>query len=542
MTILLDIKDLSVSFRTPDGTVEAVKHSNLTINRGEMLALVGESGSGKTVTGLSIPQLLPYQTAFHPSGSIMFDGMELMGAPEVLLRDLRGNRISMIFQEPMTSLNPLHNIEKQIGEILRVHRGMNTQKTRSRIIEVLHMVGLSEAESRLKAFPHQLSGGQRQRVMIAMALANEPDLLIADEPTTALDVTIQAQILTLLKDLQKRLSMSVLLITHDLGVVNKIADRAAVMTQGEIVETGDISSIMNEPKHSYTRHLIEAEPKGSPVEPDQNAAIIVETKDLKVHFPVTKGMLRRTVSIVKAVDGVTAAVRAGQTIGVVGESGSGKTTLGMALLRLTKSDGKILFLGKDLQGMSSRTLRPMRRHMQIVFQDPYGSLSPRMTVGEIIAEGLKVHEPGRTNSELRTTISEALVEVGLEEYMQDRLPHEFSGGQRQRIAIARAIALKPEFVILDEPTSALDRSVQAQIIDLLRELQVRHNIAYMFISHDLTVVRALSHYVIVMRHGKVVEQGETRKIFDNPEMDYTKALMAAALDLEVVESDTYIPE
>ena len=542
MTILLDIKDLSVSFRTPDGIIEAVKHSNLTINRGEMLALVGESGSGKTVTGLSIPQLLPYQTAFHPSGSIMFDGMELMGAPEVLLRDLRGNRISMIFQEPMTSLNPLHNIEKQIGEILRVHRGMNTQKTRSRIIEVLHMVGLSEAESRLKAFPHQLSGGQRQRVMIAMALANEPDLLIADEPTTALDVTIQAQILTLIKDLQKRLGMSVLLITHDLGVVNKIADRAAVMTQGEIVETGDISSIMNEPKHSYTRHLIEAEPKGNPVEPDQNAAIIVETKDLKVYFPVTKGMLRRTVSIVKAVDGVTAAVRAGQTIGVVGESGSGKTTLGMALLRLTKSDGKILFLGKDLQSMNSRTLRPMRRHMQIVFQDPYGSLSPRMTVGEIIAEGLKVHEPGRTNSELRATISDALVEVGLKEYMQDRLPHEFSGGQRQRIAIARAIALKPEFVILDEPTSALDRSVQAQIIDLLRELQVRHNIAYMFISHDLMVVKALSHYVIVMRHGKVVEQGETRQIFDNPEMDYTKALMAAALDLEVVESDTYIPE
>ena len=542
MTILLDIKDLSVSFRMSDGTIEAVKHSSLTIKRGEMLALVGESGSGKTVTGLSIPQLLPYQTAFHPSGSIMFDGKELMGAPEVLLRELRGNRISMIFQEPMTSLNPLHNIEKQIGEILRVHRGMDKQKARSRIIEVLHMVGLSEAESRLKAFPHQLSGGQRQRVMIAMALANEPDLLIADEPTTALDVTIQAQILALLKDLQKRLSMSVLLITHDLGIVSKIADRAAVMTQGEIVETGDIGSIMNEPKHSYTRHLIEAEPKGNPVEPDQNSAVIVETKNLKVHFPVTKGILRRTVSVLKAVDDVTATVRAGQTIGVVGESGSGKTTLGMALLRLTKSDGKILFLGKDIQGMSSRTLRPMRRHMQIVFQDPYGSLSPRMTVGEIIAEGLKVHEPRKTNSELRRIISEALVEVGLEEEMQDRLPHEFSGGQRQRIAIARTIALKPRFIILDEPTSALDRSVQAQIIDLLRELQVRHNIAYMFISHDLMVIRALSHYVIVMRHGKVVEQGETRQIFDNPEMDYTKALMAAALDVEVVVSDTYIPE
>ncbi|MFC1839154.1 ABC transporter ATP-binding protein [Thermodesulfobacteriota bacterium] len=542
MTALLEIKDLSVSFRTPEGIVEAVKHSGLTINRGEMLALVGESGSGKTVTGLSIPQLLPYQTAFHPSGSIMFDGEELVGAPEVVLRGLRGNKISMIFQEPMTSLNPLHNIEKQVGEILRVHRGLDKDKARGRIIDALHMVGLSEAESRLKAFPHQLSGGQRQRVMIAMALANEPDLLIADEPTTALDVTIQAQILILLKDLQKRLDMSVLLITHDLNVVGKIADRAAVMTQGEIVETGNVNSIMNEPKHSYTKHLIEAEPKGAPVDTDPNAQVVVEGKDVKVHFPITKGILRRTVAVVKAVDGVTATVHAGQTIGVVGESGSGKTTLGLAFLRLTKSDGEIVFMGKDIQDMNPRTLRPMRRHMQIVFQDPYGSLSPRMTVGEIIAEGLKVHEPGRKNSELRNTISEALVEVGLEEYMQDRLPHEFSGGQRQRIAIARAIALKPEFIILDEPTSALDRSVQAQIIDLLRELQIRHNIAYMFISHDLTVVRALSHYVIVMRHGQIVEQGPAQQIFDNPGKDYTKALMAAALDLEVVDSDNYLPE
>lgn len=537
MTVLLDIKNLSVSFRTPEGIVEAVKNSNLTVNRGEMLALVGESGSGKTVTGLSIPQLLPYQAAFHPSGSILFDGKELMGAPEVILRELRGDRISMIFQEPMTSLNPLHSIEKQIGEILRVHRGMSKEKARSRIIEVLHMVGFSEAESRLKAFPHQLSGGQRQRVMIAMALANEPDLLIADEPTTALDVTIQAQILGLLKDLKKRLGMSVLLITHDLSMVSKIADRVAVMTQGKIVETGDVNIIMNEPKHSYTRHLIEAEPKGSPVEPDQNAAVVIEAKDLRVHFPVTKGILRRTVSVVKAVDGITATVRAGQTIGVVGESGSGKTTLGLAILRLTKSDGKIIFSGRDIQDTNLRALRPMRRHMQIVFQDPYGSLSPRMTVGEIITEGLKVHEPGKTGSELRKIVSETLVEVGLEEQMQDRLPHEFSGGQRQRIAIARAISLKPEFIILDEPTSALDRSVQSQIIDLLRDLQARHNIAYMFISHDLMVVRALSHYILVIRNGKIVEQGPTQQIFNNPGEDYTRALIAAALNMEVVNNN-----
>lgn len=537
MTELLDIKNLSVSFRTPEGIVEAVKNSSLSINRGEMLALVGESGSGKTVTGLSIPRLLPYQTAFHPSGSILFEGKELMGASEVLLRELRGNRISMIFQEPMTSLNPLHTIEKQIGEILRVHRGMDRSKARSRIIEVLHMVGLPEAESRLKAFPHQLSGGQRQRIMIAMALANDPDLLIADEPTTALDVTIQAQILELLKDIQKRLGMSVLLITHDLSVVSKIADRVAVMTQGEIVETGDVNKIMNEPEHSYTRHLIESEPKGCPVGPGPDSQIVVEAEDLRVYFPVTNGILRRTVSVVKAVDGVSATIRSGQTIGVVGESGSGKTTLGMAILRLTKSDGNIAFMGKNIQDMTRKALRPMRRHMQVVFQDPYGSLSPRMTVGEIIAEGLKVHEPGKTNSELRGIIAEALVEVGLEEQMQDRLPHEFSGGQRQRIAIARAIALKPEFVILDEPTSALDRSVQSQIIDLLRDLQVRHNIAYMFISHDLMVVRALSHYILVMRKGQIVEQGPTEQIFKDPKEEYTRILIAAALNMKAAKGD-----
>jgi microcin C transport system ATP-binding protein len=542
MTTLLEIRDLSVSFRTTEGIVEAVKHASLAINKGEMLALVGESGSGKTVTGLSIPQLLPYQTAFHPSGSVLFKEKELMGAPEPILQSIRGNSISMIFQEPMTSLNPLHTIEKQIGEILCLHRGVNGLKARERILEVLHLVGLSEAESRLKAYPHQLSGGQRQRVMIAMALANEPDLLIADEPTTALDVTIQAQILRLLKQLQARLGMAILLITHDLTVVGKVTDRVAVMTKGEIVETGPVDSVLRAPKHTYTKHLIEAEPKGSPVDPDLNASVVMETKALKVHFPITRGILRRTVDHVKAVDGVTAYVRKGQTIGVVGESGSGKTTLGLALLRLTKSQGKIVFLDKNIQDMDSKSLRPMRRHMQVVFQDPYGSLSPRMTVGEIIGEGLKVHEPGKTRSETREIISKALVEVGLEEYMQDRLPHEFSGGQRQRIAIARAIALKPEFIILDEPTSALDRSVQAQIIDLLRDLQARHRISYMFISHDLKVVRALSHYVIVMCQGEIVEQGITQQIFDDPKEDYTKALMAAALDLEVVESEAVCAE
>jgi len=541
MTELLKIKDLSVSFHTPDGVIEAVKHADLTIEKGEMLALVGESGSGKTVTGLSIPQMLP-NTAFHPSGSVIYEGKELIGAPQELLRSLRGNKISMIFQEPMTSLNPLHTIEKQIGEILKVHRGFSPQESRERCLEVLHMVGLSEAESRLKAYPHQLSGGQRQRVMIAIALANEPDLLIADEPTTALDVTIQAQILKLLKDLQKRLQMAVLLISHDLNVVGKISDRVAVMTKGEIVETDDVQRIMNEPRHSYTKHLIAAEPKGAPVDPAPDAPVVMEVDNIKVYFPITKGILRRTVAHVKAVDEVSFSVRKGQTIGVVGESGSGKTTLGLALLRLTKSTGRIVFMGNEIQDLKAKTIRPMRHHMQVVFQDPYGSLSPRMTVGEIISEGLKVHEPERTNSELRKTISEALVEVGLEEYMQDRLPHEFSGGQRQRIALARAIALKPQFIILDEPTSALDRSVQAQMIDLLRELQARHNIAYMFISHDLMVVRALSHYVIVMRHGKIVEQGDTHMVFDNPEKGYTKALMAAALNLEVVENNAYTPE
>jgi microcin C transport system ATP-binding protein len=529
---LLKIQDLSVSFRTPYGIVEAVKQVDLTINRGELLACVGESGSGKTVTGLSIPRLLPYESAFHPSGSILFEGMELMGAPEPVMEGIRGDRISMIFQEPMTSLNPLHTIEKQVGEIIHLHRDLDRKKTRERIIELLYLVGLSEAETRLDAYPHQLSGGQRQRVMIAMALANDPDLLIADEPTTALDVTIQAQILQLLRELQLKTGMAVLLITHDLSIVGKIADRIAVMTRGEIVETDTVDNIFTRPKHGYTRHLIESEPKGAPLTPDPESPVIMETHDLKVHFPIQRGLLRRTVDHVKAVDGVSASVRRGQTIGVVGESGSGKTTLGLALLRLEKSRGKILFLGREIQGMNSAAMRPLRCDIQIVFQDPYGSLNPRMTVGEIIGEGLHVHMPGITPDQYREMISGALGEVGLESGMQDRLPHEFSGGQRQRIALARALVLKPKFIILDEPTSSLDRSVQARMIDLLREIQARHQIAYMFISHDLRVVRALSHYVLVMYQGRVVEEGPTDRIFEDPKEDYTRTLINAALEVK----------
>ncbi|MBI2994201.1 MAG: ABC transporter ATP-binding protein [Gammaproteobacteria bacterium] len=533
VSTLLEVADLRVSFHTPAGVVEAVRGASLTIGRGEVLALVGESGSGKTVTGLSIPQLLPYPSAFHPRGSIRFEGKELMGAPEKLLRTLRGDRISMIFQEPMTSLNPLHTIEQQVGETVRLHRGLGAASARREVLDLLRVVGLRDAESRLNAFAHQLSGGERQRVMIAMALANRPDLLIADEPTTALDVTIQAQILKLLAELQARLGMAMLLITHDLSVVAKVADRVAVMTRGEIVETGAVAEVLRAPAHAYTRHLIESEPRGAPVQPDPDAALVMETRELKVHFPVTRGILRRTVRFVRAVDGITASVRRGQTIGIVGESGSGKTTLGLALLRLTGSEGRIVFLGRDIQGWGARALRPLRRHMQIVFQDPYGSLSPRMTVGEIVGEGLRLHEPQLTEEERRRRVALALEEVGLDAGIGDRLPHEFSGGQRQRIAIARAMVLQPELVILDEPTSALDRSIQAQIVDLLRAMQSRHHMAYVFISHDLRVVRALSHYVLVMREGKVIEEGLTAQIFNAPREEYTQSLIAAALDLEV---------
>jgi microcin C transport system ATP-binding protein len=534
---LLQLRDLSVSFGSGEREVKAVRGATFDIREGEAVALVGESGSGKSVTALSVLQLLPYPFARHPSGSIRFRGEELVGAAEPTLRKVRGNRIAIIFQEPMTSLNPLHTLERQIGEILEVHKGLDRAAARARIVELLRQVGLPEAESRLQAYPHQLSGGQRQRVMIAMALANDPDLLIADEPTTALDVTIQAQILALLKRLQRERGMALLLISHDLGIVRKVADRVCVMTGGEIVEQGPTAEIFARPRHAYTRHLLAAEPKGAPVPRAPDAPEVMAADDLKVWFPIKRGVLRRVVGHIKAVDGVTVQVREGHTVGVVGESGSGKTTLALGLLRLEKSEGPIRFLGARIDGLGSRELRPLRREMQIVFQDPYGSLSPRMSVGQIIEEGLLVHGGGGTYEERRRVIAEALVEVGLDPETQDRYPHEFSGGQRQRIAIARAMALKPRFVVLDEPTSALDMSVQAQIVDLLRDLQARHKLAYLFISHDLKVVRALADEVIVLRNGKVVEEGPAKRIFEAPQQAYTRALMAAAFDIEVVEAE-----
>jgi microcin C transport system ATP-binding protein len=487
------------------------------------------------VTALSILQLLPYPMAHHPAGSIKFMGKEIVGARESVLQEIRGNDIAMVFQEPMTSLNPLHTIEKQINETLILHKGMSRPAARQRTLELLRLVGLPEPEKRLNAYPHELSGGQRQRVMIAMALANDPDLLIADEPTTALDVTIQAQILKLLKELQARLGMALLLITHDLGIVRKMASRVCVMTKGEIVEQGPVAQIFDHPQHAYTRHLLAAEPKGRPVAAAADAPPIMTGGDIKVWFPIKAGVLRHVVDHVKAVDGISLNVREGHTVGVVGESGSGKTTLGLALLRLTQSQGKIRFDGKEIDGLSSREVRPLRREMQIVFQDPFGSLSPRLSVGQIVAEGLKVHRIAGSEAEREAMIVGALEEVGIDPEARHRYPHEFSGGQRQRIAIARAMILKPKFVVLDEPTSALDMSVQAQIVDLLRELQQRHRLTYMFISHDLRVVRALADEVMVLKDGKVMEQGSAAQIFERPQHPYTRALMAAAFELETVD-------
>ncbi|HLS69345.1 MAG TPA: ABC transporter ATP-binding protein [Kiloniellales bacterium] len=533
---ILQVRNLGVRFRLPGRVVEAVKGVSLDIAPGETLGLVGESGSGKSVSALSVLQLLPYPQAEHtPGSSIRFKGQELLGIEERRLREVRGNEISMIFQEPMTSLNPLHTVQKQIGEVLLLHKGMDRIRARRRILELLELVGLQDAERRLNAFPHELSGGQRQRVMIAMALANEPDLLIADEPTTALDVTIQAQILELLQDLQRHMGMSMLLITHDLGIVRKMAQRVHVMTGGEVVEQGPVERIFESPQHPYTQRLLAAEPKGRPPARDRQASLVMEGKDIKVHFPIRKGLLKRTVDHVKAVDGIDLSVREGHTVGVVGESGSGKTTLGMALLRLTSSQGSVVFLGREIQGWKTHQLRPLRRQMQVVFQDPYGSLSPRLSVGEIVGEGLAIHDKGSAE-EREARIIEALEEVDLDPESRHRYPHEFSGGQRQRIAIARAMVLKPRFVVLDEPTSALDMSVQAQIVELLRGLQSRHRLAYLFISHDLKVVRALADEVIVMRHGKVVEQGPAEQIFDAPRDPYTRALMKAAFELEAVEA------
>jgi microcin C transport system ATP-binding protein len=536
MTDLLSVRDLAVDFHLANGATHAVRGVSFDIRPGETLALVGESGSGKSVTALSILQLLPYPVAHHPTGSIRFKGRELVGADENTMRDVRGDRIAMIFQEPMTSLNPLHTIEKQINETLFLHKGLTRSAARRRTLELLRLVGLPDAEKRLNAYPHELSGGQRQRVMIAMALANEPDLLIADEPTTALDVTIQAQILELLKDLKQRFNMALLLITHDLGIVRKMADTVCVMSQGEIVEQSPAADLFAAPQHPYTRKLLAAEPKGNPAPPPADAAPVMIAREVKVHFPIKKGLLRRTVDYVRAVDGISLAVREGHTVGVVGESGSGKTTLGLALLRLTASEGSIRFDGTNIQGWQAKRMRPLRRLMQVVFQDPYGSLSPRLSIGQIIEEGLKIHGIGdRADRERR--IAQALEEVGLDPASRHRYPHEFSGGQRQRVAIARAMVLKPRFVVLDEPTSALDMSVQAQIVDLLRDLQVRHRLAYLFISHDLKVVRALSNEVIVMKDGKVVESGPTRQIFEQPQQDYTRALIAAALNLVAVKTE-----
>jgi microcin C transport system ATP-binding protein len=531
---LLETRDLSVTFAGWRGAapVHAVKRISFDLDRGETLALVGESGSGKSVTALSVMQLLPYPAASHDAdSSIKFAGEELVGAAPARLRGMRGNRIGIVFQEPMTSLNPLHTLEKQVAETLVIHNHLSAAAVRARTLDLLRLVGLREAESRLNAYPHQLSGGQRQRVMIAMAIANEPDILIADEPTTALDVTIQAQILELMHELRDRLGMALLLITHDLSIVKKMADRVCVMSQGEIVEAGPVAELFARPQHPYTKRLLAAEPKGRPEPPPADAPLLVEGDGLKVWFPERGGLFRRIRSYIKAVNGVSLRLRAGTTLGVVGESGSGKTTLGLALLRLVEAEGAIRFAGREISRERQKQLRPLRREMQIVFQDPYSSLSPRLSIAQIVGEGLLVHHLARDEGEARQRIDEALVEVGLDPEIAERYPHEFSGGQRQRVAIARALVLKPRFIVLDEPTSALDMSVQAQIVDLLRDLQQRHGLTYLFISHDLKVVRALAHEILVMKDGEIVEAGDTQTILSAPQHPYTQALMAAAFNL-----------
>jgi len=525
--IALEINKLCVDFKVNNDSFHAVKNVSFKVKKGETLALVGESGSGKSVTALSILQLLPYPTASHPHGSIKVNDEEIIGMKPARLRQVRGNRVSMIFQEPMTSLNPLHNIDKQIREVLLLHRGLKGAAATKCVIELLELVGIPEPIKRLTAYPHELSGGQRQRVMIAMALANEPDLLIADEPTTALDVTIQTQILELLQDLQKTMGMAILLITHDLNIVRHYSNRVCVMTDGEIVETADTAQLFAQPQHLYSQKLLNAEPSGEPIVVNKNADVVLETESLKVWFPIKKGVFARTVDHVKAANDVTISLRQGQTLGVVGESGSGKTTLGLALLRLIKSDGKILFDGQRIDALNNKQMRPLRPDIQVVFQDPFGSLSPRMSVAEIIAEGLTIHAPGSA-AEYDQKVIQALTEVGLDPDTRHRYPHEFSGGQRQRIAIARALILKPRLIILDEPTSALDRTVQAQIVTLLRDLQAKYQLSYLFISHDLAVVKALSHDMIVMKAGEVVEQGPAEQLFRNPQHHYTQALLKAA--------------
>jgi microcin C transport system ATP-binding protein len=529
---LLDVRDLSVAFRQGSRETLAVDRISFDIAEGETVALVGESGSGKSATALSVMKLLPYPAARHPAGAIRFKDHDLLRMSEQDIRHVRGNDITIIFQEPMTSLNPLHTIEKQIGEILLLHQGLTGEAARARTLELLAQVGIPDPASRLQSYPHQLSGGQRQRVMIAMALANEPDLLIADEPTTALDVTVQAQILKLLKDIQSRLGMAMLFITHDLGIVRKLADKVCVMKEGKIVEQGPVERVYTAPQHPYTRALLAAEPKPDPAPLMPGAPAVVEATDLKVWFPIRRGVLRRTVGHIKAVDGVNIEVRKGETLGIVGESGSGKTTLGLAILRLISSQGTIAFLGKPIMGLNFKKMRPFRHNMQVVFQDPYGSLSPRMSVSDIIEEGLWVHHPALSKAQRERKVIGALTDVGLDPETRFRYPHEFSGGQRQRIALARAIVLEPTFIVLDEPTSALDMLIQSQMVDLLRDLQKRLNLTYLFISHDLRVVAALSSRLIVMRHGKVVEEGPAADLFARPKSDYTRALFAAAFNLE----------
>ncbi len=533
---LLSVEDLKIRFTLGDRVVEAARGVSFDIAPGQTVALVGESGSGKSTTALAVLRLLPSPPASYPGGRILFRGTDLLTLPEAGLRKIRGNAISMIFQEPMSSLNPLHTVERQITEILSVHRGLRPNAARARAIELLEEVGLPDPATRLADFPHQLSGGQRQRVMIAMALANEPELLIADEPTTALDVTVQAQILALLKSLQKKRGMAMLFITHDLTIVRRIADEVHVMTEGRVVEHRPTAELFADPRHEYTRKLIAAEPRGAPPASNTGTPVLIETQDLKVWFPIKRGLLRRTVGHVKAVDEISLSVRAGETLGIVGESGSGKTTLGRALLRLVTSEGRISVNGQPVENLFWRGMRPLRKDLQIVFQDPYGSLSPRMSVAEIIGEGMAVHMPELSAVERDRRTVAALEEVGLDPADRFRYPHEFSGGQRQRIAIARAMVLEPKLLVLDEPTSSLDVSVQAQVVDVLRNLQQRHGLAYIFISHDLRVVRALANRIIVMRDGHVVETGETAEIFAHPREAYTRDLIAAAgLNLEAVK-------
>ncbi len=531
---LLRVDNLQIDFHADSSVVHAVRGVSFDIMPGQTVALVGESGSGKSVTALSILKLLPHPAASYPGGRILFKGQDLLATDDAGIRGVRGNAISMIFQEPMSSLNPLHTVERQVTESLILHRGMSRAAARARTLELLDEVGIPDPASRLADYPHQLSGGQRQRVMIAMALANEPELLIADEPTTAIDVTVQAQILTLLQALQKKRGMAILFITHDLGIVRKMAPVTHVMTEGLIVEHGPTEQIFSNPQHPYTKKLLAAEPKGDPPPIDPNAEPIVVADKLRVWFPIKRGLLRRTVGHIKAVDDIDFSIRRGETLGVVGESGSGKTTLGRALLRLVSSEGRIAYLGQNIDKLSWSAMRPLRKDLQIVFQDPYGSLSPRMSIAEIIAEGLGVHRRELTPAERDERVVRALVEVGLDPADRHRYPHEFSGGQRQRVAIARAMVLEPKFVVLDEPTSALDVSVQAQVVDLLRDLQRRHGLTYLFISHDLRVVRALANELMVMRNGKVVEHGPASEIFSSPRTDYTRALMAAAFEVKTL--------